>query len=204
MDDIVKQAVAKWPNVPYCYRWLALDARGTWRMRDERAQAQGLAGEPIRNEALLGFINRNYMPDEQSAWYFQNGPQRVYVDLEATPYIARTDPQTGFKLHTGEPLTDIERVWMTEEGRFILEAAGKIAMLDDRDAADCLALVRISERSPDDDMLMNWLTNPMDGSAALAYSNRLLTVGRISSDALERHFGFVKSAKENDPRASAE
>ncbi|MDF3037010.1 MAG: hypothetical protein K0S28_2284, partial [Paucimonas sp.] len=114
MDEIVKLALAKWPNVPYCYRWLALDGRGTWRMRDERAQVQGLAGEPIRNEALLGFINRNYMHDEQGAWYFQNGPQRVYVDLEATPYIVRTDPQTGFRLHTGEPLMDVERVWMTE------------------------------------------------------------------------------------------
>ena len=28
MDDIVKQAMAKWPNVPHCYGWLALDARG--------------------------------------------------------------------------------------------------------------------------------------------------------------------------------
>ena len=29
MDDIVKQAMAKWPNVPHCYGWLALDARGS-------------------------------------------------------------------------------------------------------------------------------------------------------------------------------
>ena len=27
MDDIVKQAMAKWPNVPHCYGWLALAAR---------------------------------------------------------------------------------------------------------------------------------------------------------------------------------
>ena len=26
MDDIVKQALAKWPNVPDCYGWLALDS----------------------------------------------------------------------------------------------------------------------------------------------------------------------------------
>ena len=30
MDDIVKQAMAKWPNVPHCYGWLGLDARGNW------------------------------------------------------------------------------------------------------------------------------------------------------------------------------
>ena len=36
MDDIVKAALKKWPNVPHCYGWLALDARGDWYMRDER------------------------------------------------------------------------------------------------------------------------------------------------------------------------
>ena len=39
MDDIVKQALAKWPNVPHCYGWLGLDARGNWYMRDDRTQA---------------------------------------------------------------------------------------------------------------------------------------------------------------------
>ena len=47
MDDIVKQAIAKWPNVPHCYGWLALDARGNWRMRDERSQALALPGDRI-------------------------------------------------------------------------------------------------------------------------------------------------------------
>lgn len=37
MDDIVKQALAKWPNVPDCYGWLGLDARGRWFMRDDAA-----------------------------------------------------------------------------------------------------------------------------------------------------------------------
>jgi len=32
MDEIVKAAIAKWPNVPHCYGWLALDARGQWRI----------------------------------------------------------------------------------------------------------------------------------------------------------------------------
>ena len=41
MDDIVKQAMAKWPNVPDCYGWLGLDARGNWYMRDDPAQASG-------------------------------------------------------------------------------------------------------------------------------------------------------------------
>ncbi|WP_144147991.1 DUF2946 family protein [Paraburkholderia sp. BCC1884] len=89
MDDIVRQALAKWPNVPSCTGWLMLDRRGNWRMRDEAAQASGSAGTPIRHEALLGFINRNYDADERGQWFFQNGPQRVYVELGYTPWVVR-------------------------------------------------------------------------------------------------------------------
>ena len=41
MDAIVEAALKKWPNVPHCYGWLALDARGDWYMRDERIQRAG-------------------------------------------------------------------------------------------------------------------------------------------------------------------
>ena len=54
MDDIVKQAMAKWPNVPHCYGWLALDARGAWRMRDEAAQQGGTPGDPRRGPGGVG------------------------------------------------------------------------------------------------------------------------------------------------------
>ena len=41
MDDIVRQAMVKWPNVPHCHGWLGLDARGNWYLRDAQAQALG-------------------------------------------------------------------------------------------------------------------------------------------------------------------
>ena len=109
MDDIVKQALAKWPNVPDCFGWLGLDARGNWYMRDDRAQAAGpfsaqaaappasaLAGgtlqskgSMLKHEKLIDFIQRNYESDATGRWFFQNGPQKVYVELEATPWIWR-------------------------------------------------------------------------------------------------------------------
>jgi hypothetical protein len=89
MDDIVRQALAKWPNVPHCTGWLLLDRRGNWRMRDDEAQARGAPGEPIRHTALLAFINRNYEADPSGQWFFQNGPQRVYVELGYTPWVVR-------------------------------------------------------------------------------------------------------------------
>ena len=98
MDDIVKAALAKWPNVPHCHGWLGLDARGQWFMRDDRIQAAGpfpaVKGSRIDHEKLLAFIHRNYECDAEGCWFFQNGPQRVYVELEATPWIARLMPAT--------------------------------------------------------------------------------------------------------------
>ena len=44
MDAIVEAALRKWPNVPHCHGWLALDARGNWFMRDERIQHAGSFG----------------------------------------------------------------------------------------------------------------------------------------------------------------
>lgn len=105
MDDIVKQALAKWPNVPHCHGWLGLDARGNWYLRDDRTQAAGPfpaeKGSMLRHDKLIDFIHRNYAPDDEGRWFFQNGPQRVYVELEAAPWIWRVDEDFRIVSHTG-------------------------------------------------------------------------------------------------------
>ncbi|MFA9273602.1 MAG: DUF2946 family protein [Candidatus Aquirickettsiella gammari] len=143
MDDIVLAAMAKWPNVPHCYGWLALDARGHWRMRDERAQALNLAGDLIRNPSLQGFINRNYLCDGNGNWHFQNGPQKVYVDLAATPYIAQILPDNSWRLHTGQIMPAAQRVWILDDGNIVCQADQFLCQLDDRDIA--LFLETLSE-----------------------------------------------------------
>jgi len=162
MDDIVRQAMAKWPNVPHCYGWLALDARGAWRMRDERAQHLNLPGDRLTNSALVGFINRNYARDERGCWYFQNGPQRVYLNLEATPFIARTDPAHGLLLQTGEPVASIDEAFMTPAGAFIVRSGEKIAQVDDRDMAQMTAWLRYGGTPVSDEILLKWLAAPCD------------------------------------------
>lgn len=193
MDDIVKQAIAKWPNVPHCYGWLALDARGNWRMRDERAQALKLAGDRITHPALLGFINRNYLHDERGCWYFQNGPQRVYVALEATPYIARTEPDHRFVLHTGEVLSILDHAWLTESGALVLQSGEKIATVDDRDMVQCMPLLCVGDRAAGDDELLAWMADAHNAiPLILRYGEQSLAVERIVLDTLAAHFGFVR------------
>jgi Protein of unknown function (DUF2946) len=131
MDAIVEAALRKWPDVPHCHGWLALDARGNWFMRDERIQAAGPFPRPkgsrIEHPKLLGFIERNYGHDAAGAWFFQNGPQRVYVELEAAPWVWRVDaapagdtPGWHVHSHTGLPAT-VQGSWLDEHGRLFLD-----------------------------------------------------------------------------------
>ena len=124
MDDIVKQAMAKWPNVPDCYGWLGLDARGDWYMRDDRVQALGdfkhNKGSRLQHDKLIEFIGRNYACDAQGKWFFQNGPQRVYVELEITPWIWRIQTDGALQSHT-QKTAHFEDCYVDEAGRVYLQ-----------------------------------------------------------------------------------
>lgn len=124
MDDIVRQAIEKWPNVPDARGWLGLDARGHWYLRDEATQAHAAfpaaRGSRIEHEKLIAFIGRNYEHDSDGCWFFQNGPQRVYVELEAAPWIWRVDADGSLSSHTGQPAT-FRSAWTDEAGRLFVD-----------------------------------------------------------------------------------
>ncbi|WP_206954057.1 DUF2946 family protein [Trinickia acidisoli] len=139
MDELVKAALAKWPNVPHCTGWLLLDRRGQWRMRDEGAQARGELGTPIRHAALVGFIERNYEHDDDGCWFFQNGPQRVYVELAYTPWVVRLALSSAaaptLTDHAGAPF-DPAAVLVDDEGGALFADASqpaRVAVLHDHD-----------------------------------------------------------------------
>lgn len=126
MDALVEAALRKWPNVPHCYDWLALDGRGDWYMRDERIQAAGpfpeVKGSRIEHEKLIEFIGRNYAVDDTGCWFFQNGPQRVYVELEVAPWVWRLgpdDPSGPVASHTGREAR-VQQTCLDEHGRLFL------------------------------------------------------------------------------------
>lgn len=168
MDDIVKAALAKWPNVPHCQGWLGLDARGQWHMRDDRTQAQGpfpqSKGSLLQHDKLIAFIQRNYAPDEQGQWFFQNGPQRVYVELEHTPWVWRLQPDGAVHAHSGEPV---------QVQASLLDEAGRLYLVTERG----LGLVHTADM----------------GLAADAVEAGRWTPEAVRADELPARFGFVRS-----------
>jgi hypothetical protein len=129
MDEMVIKAMLKWPNVPDCSGWLGLDARGDWYMRDAAAQAAGpfsgdgatreSKGSRLQHTGLVAFIGRNYLPDEMGRWYFQNGPQRVYVELSHAPWVWRLAGRGHVLSHTGIETTVSESL-VDDEGHAYL------------------------------------------------------------------------------------
>lgn len=175
MDDLVKQAMVKWPDVPHCYGWLGLDARGNWHMRDDQAQAaggfcsghQGAKGSVLKHEKLVSFIGRNYQCDDVGQWYFQNGPQRVFVELEATAWVWRVGNDYAVTSHSGIPV-QYQQGWMDERGWLYLTTSGGFGLVHTQDVA----------------------------LAAQAIESGLWSVREVCRDALTAQFHYVQSPME--------
>lgn len=157
MDEKVIAAMARWPSVPDVFGWLSLNAAGHWRVhRDGAALAHRSAdvttahassdGEPIVNQRMNQFINRNYASDAHGRWYFQNGPQRVYARLDVAPFVLHTvDDQPErpvFLTHNGLDTEGVTRWCLDDAGYLYAETelgAGLIASRDLARVFDSLA-----------------------------------------------------------------
>lgn len=123
MDQSVLRSMAKWPDVADVYGWLSLDRRGNWLLKGER----------ISNQALKDFISRNYTSDAKGRWYFQNGPQRVFVALAYTPLVVHFEGAALFD-HCGRRFQPAHS-FLDDEGCVLMQGRPGIGLLDDRDLA---------------------------------------------------------------------
>ncbi|HOB66093.1 DUF2946 family protein [Ottowia sp.] len=172
MDDIVRQAMAKWPNVPHCHGWLGLDARGNWYLRDGDAQAlggfasgvPGAKGALLQHQKLIEFIQRNYDHDAAGQWFFQNGPQRVFVELQAAPWVWRVAGDGSVTSHTGVP-AQVREVLADESGRVFMATDIGLGLVHTQDM----------------------------GAVADALERGAWPISEVRADALPSRFGFVLS-----------
>ncbi len=169
-------SVNKWPNVPACYGWLSLDRRGRWRLQ----------GEPVSHAGLIDFIQRQYGVDEQGQWFVQNGPQRVFVSLAYTPWIARWTQGTHVVLHSGLE-TAVEAISLDEEGNVLFHIPQGIALLDDRDLLAFLSACRLKNGDTPEES--DWLSLISDESCPIFWEG--LAIGRLLTVDVPKRFGFV-------------
>lgn len=127
MDESVRRAMGRWPDVPAVYGWVSLDQDGHWHLR----------GEPVTHSGLIEFIDRNYDCDEHGRWYFQNGPQRGYVSLAYTPWVLHREISGTLRTHTGRAIERVERAYVDEDGYLLLATEVGVGLV----AADSIASV---------------------------------------------------------------
>lgn len=146
MDQSVLDAVKRWPNVPAVFGWLSLTARGEWKLHPlGDAQAGGL-GQGISNTQILGFMDRNYADQPDGAWFFQNGPQRVYVRLDAAPLIVHIDPTLqALSTHHGTTVQQVLHWYCDETGQLYAKTDCGPARIDDRDLQGLAEVLRSPE-----------------------------------------------------------
>jgi hypothetical protein len=189
MDDLVLRGMAKWPNVPAVYGWLGLDRRGQWLIKGER----------IPNPLVTEFIGRNYARDERGCWYFQNGPQRVFVNLEYAPFVLRTVNRDGESLelrtHNGMPVARVNGVWVDEGGVVLVDNEHGVGTVHDRDLERLVpCLVDAGARPVDEsalDGLMEALEHGQPAALWLGVGGSKVKIEPIASGDVARRFSFV-------------
>jgi len=154
MDKTVLDAMARWPDVPAVYGWLSLSERGLWRLHpagDALARPDS-QGEEISSPPILQFIGRNYADDGQGQWFFQNGPQRVYVRLDAAPFILHTTvgPDGGLALRTHNDLAAGQTaLWLlADDGRLYARTEQGPGLVQGRDLESVLNQLQTSDGTP--------------------------------------------------------
>lgn len=189
MDEIVLRGMTKWPNVPAVYGWLTLDRRGDWRIKEDR----------VTNKDIAAFIGRNYACDNEGRWFFQNGPQRVFVDLEYTPLVYRlTGEDTStpvIEAHTGARSKSVTGVWIDDEGTLLLETEHGVGLLHDRDLDRVLSRFSDEESTSLSENLLEDLMERVRSGEAVPMWFKLgdsqIKVGSIESRNVPSRFHFT-------------
>lgn len=196
MDEWVLKALQRWPNVPALFGWLGLDRRGRWLVQ----------GETISHPRIVETISRNYAADEYGRWYFQNGPQRGYMQLESTPFILLVaEDQTSLVTHTGQRVERVTDAYLDEEGALVLSTEHGPGELVGADLP--WALERMSSRHGpiDDDTLAAALGLP-SGSATdivLAIASSTVPLQRLSFADAPSKLAFERQPAPRDGEKTA-
>lgn len=152
MDEKVIAAMARWPNVPDVFGWLSLNTQGHWRLHTDGdalanvpSDATLSQGVSISSQRINQFINRNYTQDSRGQWYFQNGPQRVYVRLDVAPFILHT-VDTGFDTpsfltHNGLRTQNVTRWCLDDVGHLYADTDLGAGLVAGRDLEQVLGML---------------------------------------------------------------
>lgn len=189
MDELVLRGMAKWPNVPAVFGWLSLDRRGHWLLKGDR----------VTNPGITEFFGRNYSHDDQGRWFFQNGPQRVYVTLDYTPHVYRITAEPGTTLqlasHCGTAVKRIHAAHIDEQGLLLLDTDLGIGLMHDADLESVIPRFSCPGGALSGEAALATTLDALQAGKAVALGLALgaetIPVQPIRADTVPARFGFV-------------
>lgn len=183
MEPWVLKALQRWPDVPAVFGWLSLDRRGRWLIK----------GEHITRLQIIETINANYGSDEHGRWYFQNGPQRGYMQLAYAPFVLHVN-DGALMTHTRQRVEQVSRVYLDEEGSLLFVTEHGPGVLIDNDLDWALARMGRDNNSVTAEDIATALALPSGGSTELVFSwqGAQLPMTRLDFAAQPNAFGFVR------------
>jgi hypothetical protein len=156
-------------------------------------------GEAISHPRIIETINRNYGVDEYGRWYFQNGPQRGYVELEYAPYVLRRE-QDGFVTHNGLRVERPTQAIIDDVGTLSLCTEHGLGEIYGGDLDWVLERLSIDDESINEEQIADLLDMPSETQtdAVLALGHDRLPVIRIDSADLPQVVGFIRKPEPLD------
>jgi hypothetical protein len=180
LDEAVIRAMARWPDAPAVFGWLALHRRGRWC----------LWGEPVTNARANAFISRNYAADERGRWFFQNGPQRVFVDLEYTPWVVLLADGGVLVTHTGRIVRRVLGAWLDEDGALVLQTEHGAALVAERDLPALAERLVDRRGQPCEERDLEAHVRGEVGRVSFAWDGARVALGLLRADTAPARFGY--------------
>jgi hypothetical protein len=187
MEEWVYRALKRWPNVPALFGWLRLDRRGRWLIQ----------GEPITRWQIVETINRNYAGDDRGRWYFQNGPQRGYMQLDYAPFVLRVAGGERLSTHTGLNVATPTNVFMDEQGALLIATEHGAGLLSDDELDWALHRMRRHNVPLTDEDVARALALPSGANTEIEFwiTGRAFSVRRLDAERAPDVLGFVRDPK---------
>lgn len=184
MDAWVERAMQRWPNVPALFGWLGLDRRGRWLIK----------GEPITHARIIHTISRNYAADALGRWYFQNGPQRGYMQLEYAPLVLQTAEDATLITHAGLRVERLAKAFLDEEGAVLLLTEHGPGEVISTGLDWILQRLRYDGQSISEEQLADALLLPSGRTTRISLDadGSQLPLMRLDAAAAPEHLSFVR------------
>lgn len=170
-------------------------------MRDEFAQQNGLPGKVIEHSALKEFISRNYACDNTGRYFFQNGPQRVFITLTYTPWVASIIPGENTPKIITQCQTEIDPSSALSDEHGNIYIAGLITQSICKDlrnqqfeTANCLSIALLHDHDLDQfSELAKLREEACSFGGSWNWQGKQLALDPIHSEELSKRFGFIKN-----------